>query len=61
MQNGEIKLKEFKNCDEIATLNKQLDELLASECILCGSIMIDNLDLPFDSKNEPSWILISNI
>ncbi len=35
----------------------KLEELLAEECIICGDIGVEKLDVPFDSADEFAWAL----
>ncbi len=41
-------------------LKDELDDYIASECLLCGSIMIDRISQPFVSMNDAeigSWAI----
>ena len=48
--------------DDWSTLSKQtkearvLSEAIASECVLCGSLMIDSVQLPFIAEQDPAEI-----
>jgi len=57
--NGEI--KEIKLSAEdyqvLGVYNSQLEGLLTDECILCGNMFIDTLDMPFDSADESLWVI----
>ncbi len=37
--------------------DKQLEELLTDDCILCGTLFIETVDMPFDSPEECVWTL----
>ena len=37
--------------------DKQLESLLSDECILCGGLFIETVDMPFDSPDEFLWAL----
>lgn len=36
---------------------KQLEELLVGECLMCGSLAVETIDVPFDSYDEFQWAL----
>lgn len=36
---------------------KQLEAILSEECVICGSLYIESVDLPFDSPEEYAWAL----
>jgi len=49
---------EVLTSDEAEFLNateKQIDALLSNECLLCGTLLIETLDMPFDLGDEFGW------
>jgi hypothetical protein len=41
--------------ERLAKLRDVLDDIVASECVLCGEAMISTIDLPFISASDVSW------
>lgn len=44
-----------EDADMLKGLEKQLESLLTDECLLCGTLYIETLDMPFDSPEEYTW------
>ena len=41
--------------ETLRTYEYQLEMLLSEDCMLCGNLFIEGVDLPFDSAEEFSW------
>lgn len=56
---GEENMQEFSEEDRrnLEIYDHQIDNLVGDECILCGNIFIETLDMPFDSPEELVWTL----
>ncbi|KAL0085724.1 hypothetical protein F4703DRAFT_1851110 [Phycomyces blakesleeanus] len=42
-------------------LKEELDDIVASECVLCGDIMIKSIDQPFLAEDEAETVASWNI
>jgi len=45
------------DCKYLEILEKKFEILLGGECILCGDIAIEKVDVVFDSEEEPQWAI----
>ena len=39
--------------------DRQLDYYLKDECLLCGELIIETIDMPLDSVDELQWTIIA--
>lgn len=46
-----------EEADSLRIFEKQLENLLSDECLICGALFIETLDMPFDSPDEIYWML----
>jgi hypothetical protein len=42
---------------DLEIYDKKVDALVGDECIMCGYVFIETLDMPFDSVKEVEWTL----
>lgn len=52
-----MKIMTEEDMNKIQSYERQLELLITDECLLCGSISIETIDMPFDSPEEVSWAM----